>query len=212
MLNEQEVEKDALSQARTQGEGAGELLLSIVIPCFNEEESLPALRTTLLPVARQLLGARVGGLEPVTAVEVILVDDGSRDNTWLVMRDTFGTLDEAQIAFRLERHAQNQGLGAAIRTGFAAAKGDVVVTTDSDGTYRFETIPALLALLTPGVEIVTASPYAPGGGIDNVPGYRLVLSKGSSLLYRLLVDWRVHTYTALFRAYRRDVIQRTPFE
>jgi dolichol-phosphate mannosyltransferase len=92
------------------------------------------------------------------------------------------------------------------------ATGDVVVTTDSDGTYEFRTIPELLGHLLPKVDLVTASPYHPAGGVDNVPGYRLVLSTGSSLIYRILVDWRIHTYTALFRAYRRRVIEHVMHE
>ena len=145
-------------------------------------------------------------------VEVIFVDDGSRDGTLAALRQRFGTLKLPGVAVRFEQHIVNRGLGAALRTGFAAANGDVVVTTDSDGTYRFTEIPALLAMLAPDVDIVTASPYHPDGGVDNVPGYRLVLSRGSSVLYRLLVDWRVHTYTALFRAYRREVVKSISFE
>ena len=112
----------------------------------------------------------------------------------------------------IERHGRNRGLGAAIRTGLAVAQGDILVTTDSDGTYRFTEIPALLALMTPDVDIVTASPYHPQGGVAGVPAYRLILSRGSSLLYRLLVNWRIHTYTALFRAYRRSAIAHITFQ
>jgi dolichol-phosphate mannosyltransferase len=86
------------------------------------------------------------------------------------------------------------------------------VTTDSDGTYGFAEIPGLIACLGPDVDLVTASPYHPRGGVDGVPGYRLVLSRGSSLIYRLLVDPRLHTYTSLFRAYRRALIDGVPFQ
>jgi dolichol-phosphate mannosyltransferase len=188
------------------------MLLSIVVPCYNEEESVPLLPTTFLPTVRALPGVLVGDVERVDSVEVIFVDDGSRDNTYLALRDTFGSLREPKITFRIEKHAQNRGLGAALRTGFAAATGDIIVTTDSDGTYRFETIPELLALLRPGVDIVTASPYAPGGSIANVPAYRIVLSKGSSTIYRAVVDRRIYCYTALYRAYRSEVVKRIPFE
>ena len=115
------------------------------------------------------------------------------------------------VEVRFERHAANRGLGAALRTGFKAANGQVILTTDSDGTYKFVEIPALLACLEQGVDIVTASPYHPKGGVVGVPRYRLVLSQGSSAIYRLLVDMRVHTYTSLFRVYRRAVIEQTPF-
>jgi dolichol-phosphate mannosyltransferase len=87
----------------------------------------------------------------------------------------------------------------------------VIITTDSDGTYRFGEIPKLMSRMRDDVGIVTASPYHPEGGVANVPSYRLVLSRGSSLIYRTLVDPRIHTYTALFRAYRSDVINSIEF-
>jgi dolichol-phosphate mannosyltransferase len=116
------------------------------------------------------------------------------------------------VTVKFERHPVNRGLGAAMRTGFAAAAGAVVVSTDADGTYEFHTIPELLACLEPGMDIVTASPYHPRGAVRDVPRYRLVLSQGASALYRLLVDWRLHTWTCLFRAYRRDVLEKITFE
>lgn len=122
------------------------------------------------------------------------------------------TLAPLPGAVRVVRHPVNRGLGAALRTGFAHARGEIVLTADSDGTYRFEEIPALLACLTPGVDLVTASPYHPQGGVENVPPYRIFLSRGSSLIYRLLLDRRLHTYTCLFRAYRREVTRRVPFK
>jgi dolichol-phosphate mannosyltransferase len=67
-----------------------------------------------------------------------------------------------------------------------------------------------LAHLTPDVDVVTASPYHRDGGIENVPAYRIFISKCASLLYRMLVDPRIHTYTAIFRAYRREVIEQCP--
>ena len=178
--------------------------LSIVIPCYNEVENVSRLRTEFLPIVAELARTR--------AVEVVFVDDGSTDGTWQALHEAFGDNREVPVAFRFERHPTNRGLGAAIRTGFAAAGGEVVVTTDSDGTYRFSEIPALLAYLTPDVDIVTASPYHPAGGVEGVPAYRLILSRGSSLLYRLLLNWQVHTYTCLFRAYRREVVERVSFQ
>ncbi len=188
------------------------MLLSIVIPCYNEADNVNKLSTEFVPVAQRLVGFVLPGGEKINRVEVVFVDDGSQDGTHAALRAAFADTDAPGVAFRFEQHAVNRGLGAALRTGLGAAAGEVIVTTDSDGTYRFETIPDLLACLKPGVSIVTASPYAPGGEIENVPGYRIFLSKGSSLLYRVLVDRHIHTYTALFRAYRREVIDRIPFE
>ena len=177
--------------------------LSIIVPCYNEVDNTPKLRDELFPVVAELARTR--------SIEVVFVDDGSMDGTWQALTDTFGHLSEPGVAVRFERHEVNRGLGAAIRTGLAVACGEVVVTTDSDGTYKFSTIPALLSHLAADVDIVTASPYHRAGGVVGVPAYRLILSQGSSTIYRLLVDWRVRTYTCLFRAYRRAVIENISF-
>ena len=178
--------------------------LSIIIPCLNEAENAQTIKDELFPVLNQLAQTH--------SLEVIFIDDGSTDNTWEVFNNTFGPGSTTNLTVRFEKHPVNKGLGAAIRTGFAAAEGDIVITTDSDGTYKFSEIPNLLSYLTPEVDIVTASPYHPDGGMIGVPRYRLILSQGASALYRLLADSKIHTYTALFRAYRRPVTQDVPFE
>jgi dolichol-phosphate mannosyltransferase len=178
--------------------------VSIVIPCHNEEMGLSQIASELGPVLREL-----SAKDPV---EVVFVDDGSTDATWERLT---GLAEDARLAaatIRLRRHEVNLGLGAALRTGFAAAQGRVIVTTDSDATYRFSEIPTLLEKLTPTVDVVTASPYHPEGGVAGVPPYRLILSRGSSFLYRLLVGGSIHTYTALFRAYKADVIRNVAFQ
>ena len=169
--------------------------LSLVIPCYNESDSVDQMRSQLEAVRPEL--ERRGELE------LVLVDDGSTDDTYSQLSTTFSSWP----GLRLARHEKNRGLGAAFRTGLAAATGDVIVVTDGDGTYPFTTIPQLLDLLTADVDIVTSSAYHPRGGVDGVPAYRLLFSKGASFLYRVLVEWRIHTYTAMYRAYRREVVQ-----
>jgi dolichol-phosphate mannosyltransferase len=173
--------------------------LSIIIPCYNEEDGIAKLASELAPV--------LADLEKSRPLELILVDDGSVDATFERARQAFATTPGVQIL----QHGRNLGLGAAIRTGFAAARGEIIVTTDSDGTYPYRQIASLLSRMTADVDVVTASPYHPDGGVDGVPAYRLILSQGASFLYRLLVSWRLRTYTALFRAYRRRVLETTPF-
>lgn len=168
---------------------------SIVIPCYNEAEGLPAMRDRLIQALDML---RERG-----RTQLVLVNDGSRDGTGDLLEQTFGAWPDTVIV----HHPTNRGLGAALRTGFANATGEIIVTCDSDGTYPFSEIPALLDRLTPDVDLVTASPYHAGGGIENVPAYRVFISKSASLCYRILVDARIHTYTALFRACRRHVIE-----
>jgi dolichol-phosphate mannosyltransferase len=177
--------------------------LSVVIPCFNEDANVRALESRLGPVLRGLA-------DRFDTIEVVLVDDGSSDGTWAAM-EAFKASAGNGFEITLTRHAANAGLGQAMRTGLSAATGDVLVTTDSDATYRFEDIPALLDVLGPDVDLVTASPYHPDGGVDNVPAFRLLFSRGASLLYRILVRRDVFTWTALFRAYRRRVVRTVPF-
>ncbi len=173
--------------------------LTIVIPCFNEAANVEQLAEGLSPVLARLRQDRT--------VEVVFVDDGSSDRTGDLLERRFG----ADPTVRVVRHERNRGLGAALRTGFQQATGAVVVTTDSDATYPFALILPLLDRLEPGVDVVTSSCYHPRGGIDNVPAYRVFLSRSASLLYRVLLDRRVHTYTALFRAYRREVLTTVSF-
>ena len=180
--------------------------LSVVIPCYNEADNVEKLRDEFFPVIDELAATR--------SVEVIFVDDGSTDATWSALHGAFddrGKLGSNPLV-RFEQHEVNRGLGAALRTGLTASRGQLVVTTDSDGTYRFTGIPEMMSCLTPDVDIVTASPYHPKGGVAGVPKYRLVLSQGASMMYRVLVDYRVYTYTALFRAYRRQVIDQIQFQ
>ena len=90
-------------------------LLTVVVPAWNEAENLKRYRAELLPV--------LGELD--IPVEVVIVDDGSTDDTLVVAR----ALGEP---VRVVPHQRNQGLGAAVRTGIAAARGDLVVTIHAD--------------------------------------------------------------------------------
>lgn len=167
--------------------------VSIIIPCFNESLGIESLEKKLLPVLVQL--------RLVRSVEVICVDDGSTDDTFLKLQQSFG--QQAQII----RHHKNKGLSAAIRTGFAHSTGKIICTIDSDCTYDPLYLVPLLNLMYADVDIVTASPYHPKGQVKNVPAWRLFLSKGLSQLYRLVLPQKLYTYTSMFRAYRREVLE-----
>jgi dolichol-phosphate mannosyltransferase len=169
--------------------------LSIVIPCYNESDSLEELAVQLDPV--------LTGLRQARTVELLFIDDGSTDDTYARLQAIFGPRPGVTIV----QHGRNRGLAAALRTGTAHTTGRLIVFMDSDCTYPPSTIPGLLGCMTPDVDIVTSSAYHPGGGVDGVPAYRLLFSRGASALYRLLVDPRIHTWTAMYRAYRREVLE-----
>ena len=171
--------------------------VSVVVPCYNEEESVPSLVDRL----RNLMEANPGW-------EVVFVNDGSKDNT--------GPLLDAAVArypwARVYHHYQNQGLGAGVRTGLRNTSAPFVCTIDSDGSYPPESLPGFVELLRAGADIVTASPWHPDN--DQAVGrfYRLFLSRGVSWCYRFVTKAHLYTFTALFRGYRREVVDRVHFE
>jgi dolichol-phosphate mannosyltransferase len=170
--------------------------VSIVVPCCNEEDAVRLLPDKLFPTLREIATQR--------AVELVLVDDGSRDDTWTELR----RLEQSQQPFTiaLVQHETNRGLGAALQTGFCATNHPIVVTLDADGTYPFAMIGLLVAKIDAGADIATASPYHPRGGVEGVSALRLTFSRGASYCYRLLVDRHVYTWTAMVRAYHADIL------
>ena len=170
--------------------------LSIVVPCFNEEEGLPYLRRALAALAEEA-GDRC-------RLSFILVDDGSNDGTWDLMERLFGSDDR----FELHRHDVNKGVAAAMMTGIAAARSEAVAVMDSDCSYDPSRLWDMVPALGPGVALVTASPYHKDGAVQGVPEWRLWLSKGASALYRLVLRNKLATYTSCFRVYRRSAVER----
>ncbi len=174
------------------------MTLSIVVPCYNERDGIPQLLDALRETRRLLA--------PAYECEWIFVDDGSNDGTAEALEAACA--DELCVQFL--RHGRNRGLGAALRTGFAAARGELIATMDSDCTYDPRTLGPMLARLSDG-DVVLASPYHPEGRVEHVPGYRLFLSRNLSRLYNQVVGAQLYTYTSLFRVYRREAVQDLPF-
>lgn len=172
------------------------LAISVVIPCFNEELSLPYLSNTLRSVE--------SALEPDYQVELVFVDDGSTDRTWETLHRLFGAKSNATFL----RHTRNRGVTAGIITGIRSASANIVCSIDCDCTYDPHELTHMIPLLTDGVDLVTASPYHPEGQVRNVPAWRLSLSRTLSRLYRALLRQPLHTYTSCFRVYRRDAVLR----
>ncbi len=185
--------------------------LSIIIPFFNEVDNACKLEADFYPAVQELFQNENLPAGHIEAIEIIFVDDGSKDKSLEEFNKITTKHTNSKLSSLFIKHPVNQGLGAALRSGFAAANGDIIVTTDVDGTYKFAEIPDLLAYLTPEVDIVTASPYHPDGQVVGVPVYRLLLSRSSSFIYQILVSKQIHTYTSLFRAYRSQVIKDIQF-
>ncbi len=174
------------------------MLVTVLVPCWNEADGLEHLFARLQTLMR--------GRE--AEWEVIAIDDGSGDQT--------GVLLDAESArfpwLRVLHHDRNRGLGSALRTGFAAATGEIVCTIDSDCTYPPERLPEFVESIQRGADVVTASPWHPENRRADASRFRVRLSKSASQVYRLMVGARVHTYTCLFRAYRRSKLSNIHFD
>ena len=165
-----------------------------MVPFFNEEMVLPYLNNTL-----DSLKAALAADYDTT---YIFIDDSSIDGTYAALQRIFGGRRDCRIV----QHATNQGVAAAIMTGIRAASTEIVCSIDCDCTYDPHQLVDMLPLLAAGVDMVAASPYHPEGRVLNVPGWRLCLSKGASVLYRAVLREQIHTFTSCFRVYRRGVI------
>jgi glycosyltransferase involved in cell wall biosynthesis len=176
----------------------------VVVPCYNESSVLPYLANTLRSVVAETAHRY--------QLRFIFVDDRSSDDTWGLLQRQFGDW----AGCRLLRHETNLGVAGAIATGIAAAETEIVASLDCDCTYDPHRLQEMIPLLTPGVDLVTASPYHPLGLVRNVPEWRLTLSRTLSRLYRLVLHHKLSTYTSCFRVYRRSsvagiVVQDTRF-
>jgi len=150
--------------------------LSIVVPAYNEEHRI-------LPTLERL--HRFLSAQPLR-YEIVVVDDGSTDNTTGVV-----ALAMARIpSLRLERQMPNRGKGAAVRRGMLAAKGQLRVMCDADGSMPPEQLPKLLApIVSCRAEIAIGSRYAEGAKTDaRQPWYRVLWSRlANRVIQRSLV-------------------------
>lgn len=169
------------------------LALSVVLPAYNEEANI-----------ERALRDAVAAVSPlVDAYELVVVDDGSRDRTYEIL-----AAFEGQMPSRLEvlRHPVNRGYGAALRTGFQAARGELVFYTDSDNQFDLSELGGFLPLMKEW---------------DAVLGFRQdrqdpFLRRSVSSCYNLLASaafgMSVRDLNCSFKLFRREVLQALPLE
>jgi hypothetical protein len=171
--------------------------LAIVVPLKDEEAGLRSLVAELQTTARQL--------RECASCEFVFVDDGSVDRTWPLLQELLAARPEV----RLVQHPRNLGVAAAIRTGIQATDAPFVASIDGDLSYDPMELQRMLPLLG-NADVVTASPYHRNGGVLNVPGWRLLLSRTLSGCYRILLRSPIRTWTSCFRLYRRSAVADLP--
>jgi len=166
--------------------------LSIVIPAYNEENGIAEIAQRVLSIKNEL--AKIG----VGALELLVVDDGSRDNTARVA----GTVE----GVRLIRHVRNRGYGAALKTGFSVAQGELIGFLDADGTYPPEYFPKLCALAMNGADLVIGSRMA--GAESKMPVTRRIGNFFFATLLSLISHERVTDSASGMRVFKREVLER----
>ncbi|MCG8448725.1 MAG: glycosyltransferase family 2 protein [Pirellulales bacterium] len=162
-------------------------MISVVIPTFNEEESLAQLHRELDEVARR----------NDYPLQIIFVDDGSTDGSWQVI-ERLASQDDRVLGIRFRR---NFGKAAALSAGFDAAEGDTILTMDADLQDDPAEIPLLLAKLEQGFDVVSGWKQQ---RFD--PWHKVWPSRVFNALVGKLTGVKLHDHNCGFKCYRRDVI------
>jgi glycosyltransferase involved in cell wall biosynthesis len=166
--------------------------LSVVIPAYNEEKGIAEIALRVLKVGPALVEAGVEELE------LIVVDDGSRDLTAQVAGGLEGV--------KLVRHPKNRGYGAALKTGFAQARGELIGFLDADGTYPPEYFPQLCRRALDGGELVVGSRMA--GADSKMPLTRRVGNLFFAGLLSIVGREKVSDSASGMRVFRREILER----
>ena len=163
-------------------------MLSIVIPVYDERESLAALHGELVEVAR------AQGYD----IEIILIDDGSRDGSWREIR----RLAEVDPRVRGIRFRRNFGKAAALSAGFRAARGELVMTLDADLQDDPREIPRFLAAMSEELDVVSGWKQ-----VRHDPWHKVFPSRVFNALVSWLTGVRLHDHNCGMKCYRRDVLR-----
>jgi glycosyltransferase involved in cell wall biosynthesis len=171
------------------------LTVSIVIPCYNEIESL-----------EQIIEAvRVA---PIENREIVLVDDASTDGTRELIRTKIEPLVD-----RVVWHDRNRGKGAALRSGFEVATGDIVLVQDADLEYDPRDYPRLLQPLYEGkADVVFGSRFAGGESHRVFYFWHSIVNKGLTLLSNMLTDLNLTDMEVCYKVFRREILDRIQLE
>ena len=168
-------------------------MLSVVIPALNEEDGIQDIMERILAVKPDLQAVGIDDLE------LIIVDDGSTDRT--------PELIAAQEGATLIKHAKNGGYGAALKTGFAAAKGEWIGFMDADGTYPPEYYPAMCkAGLEQDADIVIGSRMA--GAESEMPKVRRLGNLIFARLVSIISAKKITDSASGQRVFKKSILER----
>lgn len=165
--------------------------VAVVLPTYNEAENIERLLRELRRI--------------VPDAHLVVVDDSSPDGTGAIAERCAAELGSIDVAHR----AVKDGLGNAYRFAFCRVideEFDVVVTMDSDFSHDPEVIPSMLARIDAGADAVIGSRYVPGGGTQDWPLHRRLLSRWGNVYTAWILGVKVRDCTSGFRAYRTSAL------
>jgi glycosyltransferase involved in cell wall biosynthesis len=175
------------------------ILLSVVIPCYNEAGIVARAVTEL----EEYLRTRDWSCGLAPTFELVFVNDGSTDGTLAELE----RLAALHPNLRYVSYRPCGGQGKALQTGFAHARGRWIICFDADLDYKPRYVADFLKhAVATGADIVVGSPYRPGGGIVNCPPSRLWMSKAMNWYFRRVFQSGLTTYTAILRLYRKEAL------
>jgi glycosyltransferase involved in cell wall biosynthesis len=169
--------------------------LSIIVPCFNEVNTLK----TIVDKIRNM---------PYPDKEIIIVDDGSTDGSREILKN-----EVADLVAKVIYHDRNQGKGSALRTGIAAANGDIVVIQDADLEYDPDYIPTLVKPILDGkADVVFGSRFLGGSPHRVVYYWHMVGNKLLTTLSNMLTNINLTDIETCYKAFKREIIQSIEIE
>ncbi|AOY79470.1 glycosyltransferase family 2 protein [Moorena producens JHB] len=169
--------------------------LSVIIPCFNEVNTI----ATVIEAVKA---------SPVKECEIIVVDDYSTDGTREILESSL----ESQIDHVVYHH-KNRGKGAALRTGFGLATGDIVIVQDADLEYDPQEYPLLMQPIIDGkADVVYGSRFAGGGPHRVVYYWHMVGNKFLTMLSNMFTNINLTDMETCYKAFRRELIQSIKIE
>jgi dolichol-phosphate mannosyltransferase len=167
--------------------------VSVVLPTFNEIESLRVIIPRIFDTLRQ---ANIQG-------EIIVVDDNSPDGTAAMAQ----TLAEGNPMLRVLKRENERGLATAVLAGFAMARSPVLVVMDADGSHPVEALPGMVeTIASDRADIVVGSRHVPGGGSRDWPWFSRLKSRLAGSVARGLSG--MTDPTTGFMAVRRDLVEK----
>lgn len=168
-------------------------MISVILAAYNEEAIIEESIFSIVKTCK----ADISGLW-----ELIVVDDGSTDDTGQILDGLVERIPE----LRISHHRTNLGQGRALKTAFAIAEGQIFVTLDADLSYSPDHISIFLEKIEKGADVVLASAYMKGGKVQNVPIHRRFLSRWGNRYLKKMSLYNISTSTCVVRAYKRKVI------